>query len=199
MQRDLHFHALLLCVLLALGAIRVWYWRQQRAALGFAFAQRQGTLNDLRQIGALVGFLLVGVHVVNPSLLGWTEFPLPGAIRWVGGAIAVLTTAASWVAGRAEIVALRRITEGAFTARGLFAWVRHPLEIVIVSLAVGLTLLSANWVVALLSAAFAAHALFVRAPRVDRERRARLGAAYEEYARVTPAFLPRRRPWMLPL
>lgn len=189
-QPDLTLHLLFFAVLLALGGIRIWYWQRQAAVLGMRFAESQRTLNDLRQLGALLTVVLVGIHIIHPSLFAWSEFRLPVVLRWAGGALAVVATGLSLEAARDEIVALRAMAAGRFAPSGLFAWLRHPLEVVIALLAVALTLLSANWLIALLGAALAAHGILVRAPRADRERRARAGAEYEAYARATRPFLP---------
>ena len=188
---DLVLHLLFLAMLLALGGIRVWYYRTQRRGIGLVALKKQETLNEIRQIGAMLACLVIVAHVLRPELFAWTEFPLYESARWIGAVIAVLAIAASWFAARDELVLARRASRERFDPPGLFRWVRHPLELALVGVAVGLTLLSANWVVALLAGALATHEVLVRAPRVERDRRARMGDAYEAYARITPAFFPR--------
>ena len=190
-QRELLFHLLFLTILLALGAIRLWYYREQRRSMGVMARKKQEILNDVRQIGAMSACVVIVVHIINPDLLSWTEFPMPVWIRWAGVVLASLGVGACWLAARDELVVARTRYATTFDAPGLFRWVRHPIELVLVGVAIGLTLLSANWVVALIGGALATHEVIVRAPRVERERRARIGDAYEAYARVTPAFLPR--------
>ena len=192
MRRDERIlHLLFLVVMLSLGAIRLWYYRIQRRGMGLLALKKQETLNDVRQIGAMLACLLIVAHILSPDLLAWTEFPLFAAARWTGVAVAVLAVAATWLAARDDLVVARYAAHERFDPPGMFRWVRHPLELALVGVALGLTLLSANWVVALIAGALAIHEILVRAPRVDRDRRAHMGEAYEAYARVTPAFLPR--------
>ena len=188
---DLVLHLLFLAVLLVLGAIRLWYYRRQRRGLGLMALKKQETLNELRQLGAMVACLLIVAHILSPDLLAWTEFPLFRLARWIGAVIAVLAAIACGFAARDELLIAQHSSHTRFDPPGMLRWVRHPLELALVVVALGLTLVSANWVVALIAGALGSHEVFVRAPRADRERRARLGKAYEAYARVTPAFLPR--------
>ena len=190
-REDLVLHLILLVLLLALGGIRVWYYRMQRRGMGAMALRKQEMLNEVRQIGAMLAGALMVVHIITPSLFAWMEFPLATPARWVGAVIAALAVAASWFAARDDLLVANGTWRGHFDPPGLFRWVRHPLELFLVVVALGLTLLSANWVVGLLAGALAAHEVFVRAPRVESERRARLGEAYEAYARITPAFIPR--------
>lgn len=192
MRRDeLVLHLFFLAVLLVLGGIRLWYYRRQRRALGPTALKKQETLNEIRQIGAMLASLLIVVHILSPDLLAWTEFPLFKPARWIGAMLAVLAAAACWFAARDELLLSQHTSRTRFDPPGLFLWVRHPLELALVVVAVGLTAVSANWVVALIAGALGTHEVFVRAPRAERERRARLGEAYEAYARVTPAFFAR--------
>jgi protein-S-isoprenylcysteine O-methyltransferase Ste14 len=191
MRRELLFHLLFLVILLALGAVRLWYYREQRRSMGRLELRQQETLNEVRQIGAMVACLVIVAHILNPRLLAWTEFPAPEWARWTGAVLSSFVAILSWLAARGELAVARMPSGATFDPPSLFRWVRHPLELVLVGIAVGVTLLSANWVVALVASALALHGLLKRAPRADRERRARLGSAYEQYARVTPAFLPR--------
>ena len=184
-------HLLFFIVMLSLGAIRLWYYRIQRRTIGLMALKKQETLNEIRQIGALLACLLIVAHILSPDLLAWTEFPLFQPVRWTGVVIAMMAVTATWFAARDDLIVGRHTSSVRFDPPGMFRWVRHPLELALVGVALGLSLMSANWVVALIAGALAAHEVLVRAPRVDRIRRARIGEAYEVYTRVTPAFIPR--------
>ena len=193
MPPDFPLHLIFLLSLFALGVVRVWYWRRQRSLLGHVFAAQQRVFADARQIGATVGFVTVTLHLIRPQLLGWTEFPLHVGVRWGGAVLTLIAIGLCTMAARDEIKALDDTRRNTFVARGLFRRVRHPIEDGLVVLAVALTLLSADWVVAVLAGGLALHGLFVRAPRVERQRRGSAGEAYESYAMTTPAFFPRWR------
>ena len=193
MPPDFPLHLLFLLALLSLGVVRVWYWRRQREILGIGFAQQQRVFADARQIGAMLGFVLVIMHLARPQILDWTEFPLASAVRWAGALLTLVAVALCALTARDEIHVLADIRRQTFIARGLFRATRHPIEGALVVLSVALTLLTADWVVALLGGGLALHGILVRAPRVERQRLASGGRTYELYAAETPAFMPRWR------
>ena len=75
---------------------------------------------------------------------------------------------------------------------GPYAWVRNPLYAGTALIAAGLAVASRRWAAAALLAAFF---LLVYLPVVEQEEQhlRKLFPEYEEYARRTPRFLPRRR------
>ena len=193
MRQALLLHALFIVLMCVLGLIRVRYYRRQRKVFGLRFASQGKTLNEIRQLAAVVALLVMLVHTINPNILSWTELPLPYLVRWLGGAVAIVAVALLAKAADAA-------TEGSSTddplplrTEGPYALVRHPLDATIALTAAALTILSANWVVGLIGGAMAAHALLVRARRDDEQLRLAYGAAYDDYAARTPPFLPRLR------
>ena len=193
MRQALWLHLLFMVVVSAIGLLRVRYYRRQRRAFGIRFASRGKTLNEVRQVAAMLALLLMLLHTINPNILSWTEFPLPYVVRWIGGGAAVLSVVLlAWAADDAVHGVLADDPLPLHTT-GPYAVVRHPLDAAIAFVAVALTVLSANWVIGLVSGVMAAHALFVRARRNAEQLRTTYGEAYQSYAAHTPRFVPRLR------
>lgn len=80
------------------------------------------------------------------------------------------------------------------TTGGPYAYTRNPLYLGSLLIGVGLVLAGAQWA---LGVAFVIFFLFVYGPvmrREERNLRQRFGQEYEEYAAVTPLFLPHGKP-----
>ena len=193
MRQALLLHVLFIVLMCALGLLRVRYYRRQRKAFGLHFANRGKTLNEIRQIAAMIALLVMIIHTINPKILSWTEFPLPYVIRWIGGAAGVLAVVLLAEASQAAVDAVAATNPLPLRTDGAYAVVRHPLDAAIAFAAVALTLLSANWIVGLIAGAMAAHALLIRSRRDEHQLRIAHGGAYERYAARTPRFIPRLR------
>ena len=76
---------------------------------------------------------------------------------------------------------------------GAFRLVRHPLCSALSLAAFWFTLLSANWVVGLIALCLVMDMVLVRARGEDGFPAAQFGTRFSEYARRTPAFVPRAR------
>lgn len=70
---------------------------------------------------------------------------------------------------------------------------RHPLCSALSLAAFWFTLLTANWVVGLIALGLVMDMVLVRARREDAFLAAQFGTRFSEYARRTPAFVPRAR------
>jgi protein-S-isoprenylcysteine O-methyltransferase Ste14 len=91
------------------------------------------------------------------------------------------------LAGVAELRGETQLATG-----GIYARIRHPRYVQIVLALLGCALLS-NYLAAYLAAGLTALGVRLLVPFEERELRARLGAAYDEYAARVPRFFPRRR------
>jgi protein-S-isoprenylcysteine O-methyltransferase Ste14 len=112
-----------------------------------------------------------------------------GVVLAAGGA-ALAVRAAMLLAGRGRP---RRGPTPAFILAGPYVRTRNPLLAGIVLVLLGGAFAAASWALGLLAAmaAVASHLWVTRVeePRLER----RFGAAYEEYLRCVPRWLPRRR------
>jgi protein-S-isoprenylcysteine O-methyltransferase Ste14 len=190
--RDLPFHLVFLAAMIALAGVRVHYWRATRTLRGYHGSGAGSAISELRQLGGILAFLLITVHIVRPSLLDWTEFPLPLAIRLVAVPVVNLSVLGVAWAARAAIQCLGTAGTNQLITSGPYRIVRHPLYSAVTVAAVALTVVSANWVVGLIALALVSHLLLSRAPHEEAALSGRFGEAYREYAEHTPRFVPRR-------
>lgn len=190
MRQVLLLHLLFMALMSAVGFIRVRYYRRQHRMLGLSFANQGRTMNEIRQLAAMVALLVMVVHTINPRVLSWTEVTLPYAVRWIGAGFAVLAVLLLAKAADAALEGATADEPLPFRTEGLYALVRHPLYAMIAFTAGALTVLSANWIVGLIGGAMAAHALLVRARRDEEQLKFAHGAAYDRYALRTPKFFP---------
>jgi protein-S-isoprenylcysteine O-methyltransferase Ste14 len=189
--RDLPFHLVFLAAMIALAMIRVHYWRATRALRGYHGISAGSAISELRQLGGILAFLVITVHIVKPSLLDWTEFPLLVAIRVAAVPVAILSVLGVAWTSREAIRCLRAAGRNHLITSGPYSVVRHPLYAAASIAAIALTVVSANWVVALVALALASHLLLLRAPHEDAALSRKFGDAFREYAEHIPRFVPR--------
>ena len=188
---DLLFHVLFLGAMAVVGLVRLRYSR--RIMLDQDSASRRSLSFVLRQLAAIGAFLVIAAHTIKPSLMSWTEFSLPLLVRLIAVPMVIVTIViVSWVADEVAPGINARGSETLVTS-GVYGLVRHPLYAAVTAAAVALTLLSANWVVGLLSVALCVDLLAVRARREDARLALLQPEAYAAYAARTPAFIPRWR------
>lgn len=190
--RDLPFHLVFVAAMIALAGVRAHYWRATRVLRGYHGVSAGSTISELRQLGGILAFLVITVHIVRPSLLDWTEFPLPVAIRIGAVLVAILSVLGVAWTSREAIACLRVAGANHLITSGPYTVVRHPLYSAATAAAIALTVVSANWVVGLIALALVSHLLFFRAPHEDAALSLKFGDEYREYAEHTPRFVPRR-------
>jgi protein-S-isoprenylcysteine O-methyltransferase Ste14 len=141
---------------------------------------------------ALIAFV---AYLINPPSMGWTSVPLPTWLRWIGGCLAVLAvppllfwTFHSLGKNLTDTVVTRR--EHTLVTHGPYRWVRHPFYDVVLLAVVSMSLLTANWLLALFG--LTAFAILVVRTRIEEEKLIlRFGDAYRAYRARTGRFLPR--------
>jgi protein-S-isoprenylcysteine O-methyltransferase Ste14 len=148
----------------------------------------------LRLCGVL-GWVLFATYLVNPALVSWSSLDLPAWLRWVGAPIALLVvplllfwTFHSLGKNLTDTVVTRR--EHTLITRGPYRWVRHPFYVVVFLMGFSLSLLTANWLLALLGMA-AVTMLVIRTRIEEAKLTERFGDEYRDYARRTGRFFPR--------
>jgi protein-S-isoprenylcysteine O-methyltransferase Ste14 len=192
LPHDIAFHGIFLLVMVVLGMARVRFWRRQREVFGVQFVRRESLLVEIRQLAALIAFVLVGMHMFTPRLLQWAEVPVPVSLRSLAAVLALVLAPVVVVLARYSSKQLHPPSRITFVTTGPHHFVRHPLYASMIAIAVPLTLLAASWIVGLLAVALIAN-LVVRARREDAALSRACGAEYDEYARRTPDFVPRLR------
>jgi protein-S-isoprenylcysteine O-methyltransferase Ste14 len=147
----------------------------------------------LRASGVLA-WALFAAYLMNPAWVSWSSLVLPVWSRWAGaflGLVVVppllLWTFQSLGKNLTDTVVTRR--EHTLVTDGPYRWVRHPFYVVVTLWGLSLSLLTANWLLALLGVS--AVTMLVIRTRVEEARLAdRFGDEYRAYARRTGRFFP---------
>ncbi|HEX9372032.1 MAG TPA: isoprenylcysteine carboxylmethyltransferase family protein [Roseiflexaceae bacterium] len=159
----------------------------------------------LMWIGSAIVLALLGLF--GPRWLDWS-WQGPPALQAIGGALlAVSVLIGVWAVGQMGWARLlfaaalfppgrgaeeQRIPQKLVVA-GPYRYVRNPLYDTDMTLMLGAALLTQNWGLALLLAAYVAQ-LLMQLRLEERELRARFGEPYVRYCRLVPRFIPRLTP-----
>jgi protein-S-isoprenylcysteine O-methyltransferase Ste14 len=143
----------------------------------------------------LLALIAFAAYLINPSWMVWSSVALPTWLRWVGGCLAVFAvppllfwTFHSLGKNLTDTVVTRR--EHTLVIHGPYKWVRHPFYDLGFLWGLSLSLLTANWLIALLG--LSACAMLVVRTRIEEERLIeRFGDEYRSYMARTRRFLPR--------
>jgi protein-S-isoprenylcysteine O-methyltransferase Ste14 len=150
-------------------------------------------LNLRRVFGSLL-WLSALVYLVNPRWMGWSNLPLPDWLRWVGaGIMLVCIPLVYWVfnsLGKNVTPSVVTRQEHCLVTHGPYRWVRHPLYTVGFLMFIGLSLLAANWFIALMLV-LGYIPLALRTPIEETHLVERFGDEYREYMQRTGRYLPR--------
>ncbi len=149
----------------------------------------------LRSSG-LALFVSVIAYVVNPRWMGWSRLDLPPSVRWAGAGLgAACLPLAYWVLsslGKNITPTVATRDDHELVIDGPYRWVRHPLYSVGTAFFVSLSLLAANWFMALASLV-ALVMLVVRLPEEEARLQQKFGERYRSYREHTGRLVPRLR------
>lgn len=125
------------------------------------------------------------------AIVLWFSRPVPRSIL-LGGFIGVLGLCLrAYAAGYLH-------KQEMLTVSGPYAYTRNPLYLGSAIMALGAALAMRSWISVLLLLLYFSIFYSVVMRREETELRMRHGAAFEEYARAVPLFLPRLKPARLP-
>lgn len=148
----------------------------------------------LRLCGVLA-WAVINAYLMHPAWVRWCSVRLPDGLRWLGAAVAIFGvppllfwTFRSLGKNLTDTVVTRR--EHTLVTHGPYRWVRHPFYGVVLLWGISLSLLTANWLLALLGVA-AVTMLVVRTRVEEVKLTERFGDAYRAYTRRTGRFFPR--------
>jgi len=143
---------------------------------------------------ALLFFAGLIAFLINPSLMAWASFQLPGWARWCGvllgaGAVAlVIWTFLTLGHNLTDTVVTRR--DATLVTNGPYRWVRHPFYLAFALAVIANTLITANAFLAI--AGIAAFLMIVARTSIEEHKLIeRFGDDYVSYMRRTGRFLPR--------
>jgi protein-S-isoprenylcysteine O-methyltransferase Ste14 len=121
----------------------------------------------------------------------WFSHPVPRGVLFGGlvGALGLwLRTYAAGYLHKQEVL----------TVTGPYAFTRNPLYLGSAILALGAAIATRSWISTSILLVYFAVFYFMVMRREEKELRLRHGAAFDEYARAVPLFLPRLSPAKLP-
>jgi protein-S-isoprenylcysteine O-methyltransferase Ste14 len=154
-------------------------------------------------VGLRLCLLLAGAvfaaYLIDPALVSWSSLDLPEWPRWVGASLGLVVvppllfwTFHSLGRNLTDTVVTRR--EHTLVTHGPYRWVRHPFYGVVLLWGLSMSLLTANWLIAVLG--LAAIAMLVRRTTIEEAKLTeRFGDEYRSYAAKTGRFFPRLWGW----
>ncbi|MBC7978282.1 MAG: isoprenylcysteine carboxylmethyltransferase family protein [Myxococcales bacterium] len=152
----------------------------------------EGRLIWLRATGLLIWAMLIG-YFVSPASMAWTRVSAPPWLSWVGAGLAfVSVVGVAWVLHHLGPNLHRGATplpHHTLVTTGPYRFIRHPWFAVLILLLLALSFLWSSW--PMFAFALVRTVYFsVRARIEERALRDAFGAAYDDYARNVPRFLP---------
>ncbi len=141
-------------------------------------------------------WLSVLIYLIAPRWMRWAQLPLPSWLRWTGAGLGTaLLPLEYWMfqsigAGITPTVATR--ADHRLVTHGPYQWVRHPLYAIGTGVFLAQSLISANWLVAVLSV-LGLRLLLLRLPKEETQLIERFGDEYRAYMQRTGRLLPRLR------
>ena len=171
--------------------VRLYYQRRIKTGLDYTRVNEQQE-KRLFSLFALA-FLLLPLYLT--TLIDFASLPLPGWLRWCGGIVAALGIVlfgwAHQALGQNWTAVLALAKEHALVQSGPYETVRHPMYSAFFLFGIGLALLSANWLVAVI---YLAPLSVMYATRVAPEEKMmieRFGEPYRQYMQRTGRLWPR--------
>jgi protein-S-isoprenylcysteine O-methyltransferase Ste14 len=155
MVNDALFHGLFWSLLGGIMVVRILSVLQLRRA-GERFTPDAQAVKHEGRLGFSVRvvafFFLVGMlvaYAVNPGWIRGLDFPLPGAVHWVGFGLGLFGLGMwAWsqvTLGRQWSAQVQLREEHQLVTDGPYAWVRHPLYAALVAISIAFALVTANW------------------------------------------------------
>jgi protein-S-isoprenylcysteine O-methyltransferase Ste14 len=136
------------------------------------------------------------IYILKPEVMNWTRMAVPGWVRWIGLILTVtgmvLEFATQICLGRNYSTTLHIGAEQTLITAGPYQHMRHPMYTALITVGIGLGLLSSSWYFLL---PFLATVIVV-AFRIQKEEAAMLekfGDRYLKYSQATGRFFPRLR------
>ncbi len=150
-------------------------------------------LLTLRPIG-WAGLLGTVVYVINPAWMSWSSVNLPIGVRWVGVGLGVIAAVLlnvvfpSLGTNLTDTVVTR--AQHSLVTSGPYRWVRHPFYVTAAFAVAAISLVTANWFLALTGVVTIV--LIVIRTRTEEEKLVeRFGDEYRDYMQRTGRFIPR--------
>jgi protein-S-isoprenylcysteine O-methyltransferase Ste14 len=194
MSEEQTLRAAVLLILLSVLPVGIHY-RVRSQSTGEKLDRRQEglfILTTLRPAGAASWAGLIA-WMINPRWMAWSAVPLPGSLRWAGVGVLIgagtllIWTFRSLGSNLTDTVVTRQ--QHTLVTEGPYRWIRHPLYLCAALLTVAMSLVAANWFLAV-TGVFAVGLLVIRTRIEEEHLIARFGDDYRSYMQRTGRFLP---------
>lgn len=180
--------------------ILLWWGIRVYFQLGQTKTENIITKSDRRDRIYVALVYLGQIPFVLYPLTPWIDLyhvPMPDWVRWLGGFISLTGIAGFYwshhALGKNWAIALEIKKEHALVTDGPYRFVRHPMYAAIYVIAIGLSLLSANWLIAVVFLIPFTLMYLVRVPSEEEMMLEYFGAAYRNYMTKTGRLIPRFR------
>jgi protein-S-isoprenylcysteine O-methyltransferase Ste14 len=195
MNLENFFHIIAVILLLSGMSISIYFrHKANQTSEKIEFREEGSLILNLRRVFGSLLWLSALVYLVNPRWMGWSNLPLPDWLRWVGaGIMLVCIPLVYWVfnsLGKNVTPSVVTRQEHCLVTHGPYRWVRHPLYTVGFLMFIGLSLLAANWFIALMLV-LGYIPLALRTPIEETHLVERFGDEYRAYMQRTGRYLPR--------
>ena len=192
----MEFRWILATILLCNFAISATFRIRARQASGtIPRRQEGGAFLVLRRLVALPLLFSLLAYVFHPQWMAWASVDLAPPWRWLGATLGVLTIPLLYWVFRnlGKNVSETTLTKDRheLVTTGPYRWIRHPLYTVGILFLVSLSLLTASWLIAALTAIAIVLISIVVMPREERALIDKFGDRYREYQNRTGRWLPK--------
>ncbi len=194
MDQEQIFRIILIVGFVTVMPIGAWY-RIKSQATGEKLDRRQEGVFILLTLrpAAAAGMIGLIAYMIDPSLMAWSQAPLPIWLRWLGALLGVVAASLLIVTFRTlgknltDTVVTR--AEHFLVTSGPYRWVRHPFYVAFFLAVTANSLVTANWFLAL-TGAIAFGLIVLRTRTEEKNLIKRFGQEYLEYMRRTGRFFP---------
>src|SRR5262249_36649551 len=197
MNDDQVFRCILIAGFLILIPVGLHH-RLKSQATGEKLDRRQEgvfILISLRLLG-LAGWMGLLIFLIDPAWMALSSVRLPVWLRWVGVVLVMVAGAlAIWTfrhLGKNITDTVVTRAEHSLVTTGPYRWVRHPFYVAAGTGFLAVSLMTANWFLALMGS-LAFILLVVRTRKEEEKLVQRFGDKYREYMHKTGRFVPRIR------
>jgi protein-S-isoprenylcysteine O-methyltransferase Ste14 len=196
MKTDPVFRWVFVAVLVSsLGISATYRSRARRSGETIARRREGGLWMVLRAVFALPLWMSCLAYMLNPRWMAWASVPLPPWLRWLGSVLSlacvpliywVFRTIGHNISETVLTKAAHKLVTG-----GPYRRVRHPLYAFSLLMFLALSLVAANWFIALFCVLSAGMIALVVVPEEERNLLVQFGDEYRAYQARTGALLPR--------
>ena len=187
------FRLALLAVFAPTMSVAVYHRWQARSGERLSRREEGIALAILLRLTGLCLWVAIFAYLINPAWVSEANLPLPEWLRWSGLAVGVpcwflMYWTLSNLGKNLTDTVVRR-SNATLVTTGPYRWVRHPFYTTVGLLLLAATLLTANWLVGLLSVLVLA--LLVIRTATEEQKLAEGFDDYRQYMATTGRFLPR--------